>query len=64
MWHVQMQCGMANLEAEHRQANRQVRRILAAAGIDLTPDEILVQQNGDRILCDFVYDGGEEGSWR
>lgn len=62
-WEVLMRLGRAGLAPQPRVATRQVRRILADAGVYVAPDAISLDRNGERVLVAFVYEGGQEGVW-
>ena len=62
-WEVRMRRGTAHLAAQPREAVRQVRRVLADAGVDVERDAISLDRSGERIHVAFVYDGGQEGVW-
>ena len=63
-WEMRMRCGTAPLAAQSREAARQVRRVLAEAGVYVERDAISLDQRGGRIHVAFVYNGGQEGLWR
>jgi len=62
-WEVLMRRSTAGLAPQHRLAARQVRLILADAGVYVEPDAISIDRRGERIQVAFIYDGGQEGVW-
>jgi hypothetical protein len=62
-WEVRMRCGTATLAPQHRLAARQIRHILADAGVYVERDAISLDRQGERVQVAFVYEGGEEGVW-
>jgi hypothetical protein len=62
-WEVRMRRGTATLAAQPREAVRQVRRVLADAGVNVERDAISLDRSGERIHVAFIYDGGQEGFW-
>lgn len=61
---VRMRRGTAPLAAQPREAVRQVRRVLADAGVNVERDAISLDRSGERIHVAFVYDGSQEGLWQ